>query len=486
MIAADTASQPRSHLLPFIVAATFFMEYLDTTIIATALPQMARSFDVGPNEVSLGMTAYMLTLAVFIPVSGWIADRFGSRTVFALAVVIFTCASVLCGMSNGISWFTAARVLQGMGGALMVPVGRMIVVRNTDKSRLMQALSTITWPGIVAPVIGPTAGGFITTYASWRWSFFLNVPFGILALAAILWVVPNQRSNEKRPLDAVGFVLSGLALTSIMYGTELASHQDASVALAFELIVSGVLLGALALYHMARLPHPLLHTSPLGRQTFSAAVLWGSATRIGTESVPYLAPLLFQIGFGLSAFHSGLLLISSAVGNLGMKMFTTPILRRFGFRPVAMFNGLAIVAFVALCSWLGPLTPIPIILLVLFCYGLARSLQFTTLATLAYADVAESEKGSASVLYSVAQQMTIGMGIAFGAVCLRVAASIHQPHDGLPANPSRAFLVADFHWAFLLAAALVLLSLIGYVRLPLTAGDSLGGGANRKSKAAST
>jgi EmrB/QacA subfamily drug resistance transporter len=464
------------------VAATFFMEYLDTTIIATALPQMARSFAVGPNEVSLGMTAYMLTLAVFIPVSGWIADRFGSRTVFALALVIFTCASVLCGLSNGIGWFTAARVLQGMGGALMVPVGRMIVVRNTDKSRLMQALSTITWPGIVAPVIGPTAGGFITTYASWRWSFFLNVPFGILAFAAILWVVPNQRSQDKRPLDVPGFVLSGLALTSIMYGTELASHQDASVLLAFGCIVSGVLLGTAALYHMARVPHPLLHTSSLKRQTFSAAVLWGSATRIGTESVPYLAPLLFQIGFGLSAFHSGLLLISSAVGNLGMKMFTTPLLRRFGFRPIAVFNGLAIVVFVALCSCLGRFTPIPVILVVLFCYGLARSLQFTTLATLAYADVAESEKGPASVLYSVAQQMTIGMGIAFGAVCLRLAASLRSSPERLAADALRPFAVADFHWALLLAAGLVLLSLIGYVRLPVTAGDSLGGGSARRRK----
>jgi EmrB/QacA subfamily drug resistance transporter len=481
MIASKQPSyQSRSDLLAYIVAATFFMEYLDTTIIATALPQMARSFKVGPNEVSLGMTAYMLTLAVFIPISGWIADRFGSRTVFALALVIFTSASVLCGMSNGIAWFTAARILQGMGGALMVPVGRMIVVRNTDKSRLMQALSTITWPGIIAPVIGPTAGGFITTYASWRWSFFLNVPFGIAAFAAILWIVPNQRSEEKRPLDRLGFVLSGLALTSIMYGTELASHPDASVTLAFAVIMSGVVFGALALYHMARSPHPLLQTSSLSRQTFSAAVLWGSATRIGTESVPYLAPLLFQIGFGLSAFHSGLLLMASAIGNLGMKIFTTPILRRFGFRQVTVFNGLAVAIFITTCSLLGPVTPIPIILLVLFCYGLARSLQFTTLATLAYADVAESEKGPASVLYSMAQQMTIGMGIAFGAVCLRLAASVGHAHDGSQADAARPFSTPDFHWALLLAAALVLLSLIGYVRLPLNAGDSLGGRAMSK------
>src|ERR1700682_1796171 len=206
--------------LPFIVAATFFMEYLDTTIVATALPQMARSFAVGPNEVSLGMTAYMLTLAVFIPVSGWIADRFGSRSVFGGALVLFTVASVLCGLSTGIGFFTAARVLQGLGGAMMVPVGRMIVVRNTDKSRLMKAISTITWPAIVAPVVGPTLGRFITTYASWHWVFFLNVPFGIAALAAIAKYVPNQRSEARRSMDTGGFVLSGGALIALLYGTE--------------------------------------------------------------------------------------------------------------------------------------------------------------------------------------------------------------------------------------------------------------------------
>ena len=250
-------------VLPFIVAATFFMEYLDTTIIATALPQMSRSFGVGPNEVSLGMTAYMLTLAVFIPISGWVADRFGSRTVFGSALVVFTMASVLCGFSTGIASFTAARVLQGIGGAMMVPVGRMIVVRNTDKSRMMQAISTITWPAIVAPVIGPTLGGFITTYASWRWVFFLNIPFGVLALIAIAAWVPNQRDDRRRPLDAVGFVLSGAALISLLYGTELASHRDASIARAAGFMLAGLLIGAIAIRRFRTVRHPLLDLSSL-------------------------------------------------------------------------------------------------------------------------------------------------------------------------------------------------------------------------------
>src|ERR1700738_2749997 len=205
-------SARHSSAIPLLVAGAFFMENIDGTVIATALPQMARSFQVGPVSLNVGMTAYMLTLAVFIPVSGWIADRFGSRTVFGGALVLFTVASVLCGLSTGIGFFTAARVLQGLGGALMVPVGRMIVVRNTDKSRLMQAISTITWPAIVAPVVGPTLGGFITNYASWHWGVFLNVPFGIAALFAIARYVPNQRDAARRPLDLGGFLLSGASL----------------------------------------------------------------------------------------------------------------------------------------------------------------------------------------------------------------------------------------------------------------------------------
>jgi EmrB/QacA subfamily drug resistance transporter len=451
------------------VAATFFMEYLDTTIVATALPQMARSFAVGPNEVSLGMTAYMLTLAVFIPVSGWIADRFGSRTVFGGALVLFTVASVLCGLSTGLGFFTAARVLQGLGGAMMVPVGRMIVVRNTDKSRLMKAISTITWPAIVAPVVGPTVGGFITTYASWHWVFFLNVPFGLAALAAIAKYVPNQRNGSQRSMDIGGFVLSGAALISLLYGTELASRQDARIAYAVGFMLAGVILGSVAVRHFRRVRDPLLDLTTLGVPTYAVTVLWGSATRIGIEAVPYLAPLLFQIGFGLSAFQSGLLLLAAAVGNLSMKVFTTPILRRFGFRTVAMVASAVAAVFVAGYGWLFPSTPLAVMLVVLFVYGLARSLQFTALATLAYADVEDPQKGPASTLWSVAQQMAVGMGIAFGALCLRISTTLGAE----PRLKTQAFVFGDFRWAFVAAGVLIAVSIIGYARLPADAGNAI-------------
>jgi EmrB/QacA subfamily drug resistance transporter len=463
-----TAGSESDRFLPFLVAATFFMEYLDTTVLATALPQMARSFGVGPNELSLGMTAYMLALAVFIPISGWMADRVGSRTVFGAAIVVFTAASVLCGASQGLVEFTAARLLQGIGGAMMVPVGRLIVARSFDKRDLVGAIATITWPGTVAPVVGPPIGGFITTYASWRWIFLLNVPFGIAALIATMLMVRNTRSTERKPLDIAGFVLSGATLTCILYGTELASHPGANVARTAGYVVAGIVLGVIAFHHAIRRAHPLLDYATLRVPTFSVTVITGSITRIGIGAVPYLMPLLFQIGFGLSAFRSGLLLLFSALGNLGMKALTTQILRRFGYRATAIVDvAIAGVSIVA-CGWLSPQMPVAAVLLVIFVYGAARSMQYSTLATLAYADIPPAQMSSANTLWNVAAQMTIGLGIAFGALSLRLASSLHGAAD-----PMAHFTLDDFRWAFACAGVITLSSLVGYYRLLPHAGRNL-------------
>jgi EmrB/QacA subfamily drug resistance transporter len=475
----------RTHWLPYLVAATFFMEYLDTTVIATALPQMARSFNVGPNEISLGMTAYMLALAVFIPVSGWIADRFGSRTVFGGAIVVFTIASVLCGLSNGVLEFTMARVLQGIGGAMMVPVGRLIVVRNIEKSKLMQAIATITWPAIAAPVIGPPIGGFITTYATWRWIFLLNVPFGIAALIAVYILVRNERGAERKPLDVGGFFLSGAALTSILYGTELASQTDSNVPIALAFLLAGCVFGFFTWRHAARREHPLIDFSTLKVPTFSVTVITGSFTRIGIGAVPYLMPLLFQIGFGMSAFTSGLLLLASAMGNLTMKAFVMPVLKRFGFRNVSItavsVGGLMSMA----CGFLTPSTPLIVILVVIFAYGLGRSMQFSTLAILAYADIPPALMNPASTLWSASSQMMIGMGIAFGAVSLRLANYLHGGGiSGASASggaPAEAFTLGDFRLAFILAGVVTLLSLLGYFGLARDAGAGIGGANKARS-----
>ncbi|MBC8747078.1 EmrB/QacA subfamily drug resistance transporter [Paraburkholderia sp. WC7.3g] len=469
----NSAGTRNAHVgwLPYIVAATFFMEYLDTTVIATALPQMARSFGVGPNSLSLGMTAYMLALAIFIPASGWVADRCGARTVFVSAIGVFTVASILCGLSQNVPEFTAARLLQGIGGAMMVPVGRLIVVRSTDKARMMQAISTITWPAIAAPVVGPPIGGFITTYASWRWIFLLNVPFGLAAIAVALAIVPNLRSTERKPLDVAGLLLSGVALTAILYGAELASQPAANPWLAIAVVAGGLLVGAIAFQHARRHPYPLVDVSTLKVPTFSVTVITGSFTRIGIGAVPYLMPLLFQVGFGLSAFRSGLLLLASALGNLGMKALTTRILQRYGFRMVSIVDVAVAGIFIIACGLLTPNVPLVFVLIVVFVYGVARSMQFSTLATLAYADIPQPQMSAASTLWSAAAQMTIGLGIAFGAVSLRVAALFNGETTG------HVFTLDDFRLAFLFAGVLTLLSVSGYLGLARNAGQSIGGGS---------
>ena len=453
--------------LPYVVAATFFMEYLDTTIIATALPQMAHAFAISPNALSLGMSAYMIALAIFIPASGWVADRFGSRSVFFSAIVTFTIASVLCGLSQNVVEFTAARVLQGMGGALMVPVGRLIVVRSTEKSRLMQAISTITWPGIVAPVIGPPLGGFITTYASWRWIFLLNVPVCLAVLCAVFAWVPNLRGEQRKPLDLAGLALSGLTLTAILYGADLASQPGTNPLVGLSLVLLGVAVGALAFRHARKHRHPLIDISTLKIPTFSVTVVTGTITRIGIGAVPYLMPLLFQIGFGLSAFQSGLLLLASAIGNLGMKALTTSILQRFGFKRVAIIDCTICGAVTIACGLLTPAVPLAWTLFVVLVYGITRSMQFSTMATLAYADVPSPQMSAANTLWNAGAQMATGLGIAFGALALRAAAALNGE------AASHAFTLGDFRLAFLSAGLLTLVSIGGYVGLASDAGDKL-------------
>ncbi len=456
--------------LPFLVAATFFMEYLDTTVLATALPQMAHSFNVVPSALSIGMSAYMLALAVFIPVSGWMADRFGAKTIFSLAIVIFTLSSILCGLSVGLLSFTSARILQGIGGAMMVPVGRLIVVRAVDKADLMRAIATITWPAIAAPVIGPPIGGVITTYASWRWIFLLNVPFGIAALIAAGIMIRNTRGTTRRPLDIVGFLYCALALTGIMYGTELASQQDANLWMAAGCFFGGILMGTIAVRHLRGHANPLMDLSAMRVPTFSVTVLSGTMTRIGINAIPFLLPLLFQVGFGMSAFHSGILLFVSALGNFGMKAVTTKVLMRFGFRGTSLVDvtiaGIVMIA----CGFLTPDTPMAVTLIVIFIYGCTRSMQFSLLATLAYADIPKDQVNSANTLWNAALQMAIGLGIAFGALGLRIAASLRAGDD---AHATHHLVLSDFRLAFVATGVVTFLSLYGYWRLAPQAGRHL-------------
>lgn len=456
----------RATEIALLVASAFFMEMLDGTVIVTALPEMAKSFGVNPVDLTLGMTAYMLTLAVFIPLSGWFADRFGPRRIFVLALAIFTLASALCGLATGIWSFTLARVLQGFGGSMMVPVGRLAVLRTTPKQHLIRAIAVITWPGLIAPIIGPAVGGFLTTYVDWRWIFFLNVPLGLAAIAFAWRLIPEGEDSHDRPLDRAGFVLSAAACLAFTYGLNLFGNVEVPVALASLLVIAGLGLAAATYVHAQRHPSPLLDLSSLKIQTYAVSVVGGTLLRTVISTAPFLLPLMFQVGFGLDAFEAGLLVLAVFVGNLGIKPLTTPILRRLGFRRLLLGNGLLFAATLVGCAFLTPQTPRVLLLLLLVISGASRSTQFTAIATIAFADVPQERMSGANTFFSLMFQLSLGLSVAVGAVCLKLASL-------LLGHPAGSLTLADFRLAFLLTAGLVLIGLIDSFRLPANAGEAV-------------
>jgi EmrB/QacA subfamily drug resistance transporter len=458
----------KSTTISILVATAFFMENLDGTVIATALPQMGKSFHVNPVDLNIGMTAYLLMLAVFIPISGWVADRIGARSVFVSAIAIFTVSSILCGLSNGILEFTAARVVQGIGGAMMVPVGRLVVLRTTEKHNLIDAITFITWPGLIAPVVGPPLGGFITTYATWHWIFFLNVPLGVIGMALSYLLIPNLKEDAVKPFDWLGFVLSASACVSFVYGMELVGREGAQWGTTSVYLLSGLGLGVLAVLHFRRAPAPLLNLDLLKIKTFAITLQGGSLFRIAISVSPFLLPLMFQVGFGLNAFQSGLLMLGLFTGNLLMKSVSTPVLRRFGFRAVLTTNGVLTAVWMAGCALLFPQTPKSLIIFLLFLNGLSRSMQFTSLGTLAFADIVKPDLSSATSFFSMITQMSMGMGVAVGAIALRLAGFLDGNSRGVPTT-------REFHVAFLLVSVLTLLAAADCFTLEPDAGAAISG-----------
>jgi EmrB/QacA subfamily drug resistance transporter len=458
----------KSKAISILVATAFFMENLDGTVIATALPQMGVSFHANPVDLNIGMTAYLLMLAVFIPISGWVADRVGARTVFVSAIAVFTASSVLCGLSNGIWTFTGARVIQGIGGAMMMPVGRLVVLRTTEKHNLIDAITFITWPGLIAPVVGPPLGGFITTYASWHWIFFLNVPLGIIGMALSSRIIPNLKEDRVKPFDWIGFVLSASACVSFVYGMELVGRESAHWKPTVAYLIAGCILGLFSVLHLLRAPAPLLNLDLLKIKTFAISLQGGSLFRLAISVSPFLLPLMFQVGFGLNAFQSGLLMLGLFTGNLVMKSVVTPILRRFGFRTVLTTNGILNAILTAGIALLFPQTAKTLVLLVLFVNGLSRSMQFTAVGTLAFADIAKPDMSTATSFFSMITQMSMGMGVAVGAIALRVAGFLDGNSGGAPTTK-------EFHIAFLLVAVLSVLATLDCFILAPDAGATVSG-----------
>ncbi len=463
---APTVTHVQTRLIALVVAVTFFMENLDATVIATALPTMAAAFGVTPVDMNIGITAYILAVAIFIPASSWIADRFGARRVFAGAIIVFTLASLLCGLSQSLEMFVVARVLQGIGGALMVPVGRLAVLRNTDKKDLVNMIAVITWPGLVAPILGPLVGGLIVTHASWPWIFYVNLPLGALALVAALWLVPKGREASVRKFDGKGFVLLASACVALLGGLEWLGNQTSETLIpGFALAAAGTALAVWAVRHCRRHSEPLLPLHTLSIATFRVSIFGGSLFRLAISALPFLLPLLFQVGFGLSPVDAGLLVLAVFAGNLAMKPFTTAIMQRFGFRQVLLVNGVIGVSLVAACALFTAQTPLALVAAVLFVGGLSRSMQFTCYNSIGFADVPKARMSEASALFSMAFQLAMGLGVSIAALLLRasMAAQGHEAHAS----------AGDFRVAFVGVALLGVLGLIDVYRLPAGAGESV-------------
>ena len=449
-----------------IVGALFFMEQLDTTILATALPAMAADLGTEPLRMNLALTAYLLTLTGFIPLSGALADRFGMRQVMAGAVLLFSLSSLLCAWAPNLAVLVVARALQGVGGAMMVPVGRLALLRTAPPSEFVRAMSYVLIPGMVGPMLGPPLGGLIVTWLSWHWIFYVNVPIGLAGAWFILRHVPRHRAEAPRPLDLSGAAICGLALASFVLGLEqLATGHG----LGWLLLGAAVLAGAVYAWHARRHPSPVLDFRLMRIPTFGIAVVGGTLFRTGFGALPFLLPMLLQLGFGYSPAESGALTFIAAIGGVAMKAVSTPILRRHGFRDTLIWNGALCGLFLLACAGLRPGWPVPLMGALLLAGGLARSLQFNAYGTMCYVDVPTARMSAATSFHDTFQQLSLTLGISLGA--LAISGSMALRGHAAPA-------LSDFSLAFLLVGAIALAAVPVCQRLVRGAGTRFSGAAH--------
>ncbi|HVC63313.1 MAG TPA: DHA2 family efflux MFS transporter permease subunit [Acetobacteraceae bacterium] len=456
-----------------IVASAMFMEQLDGTVLATALPTMARSFHADPLHMNVALTSYLLTLAMFIPASGRLADRFGSRTVFRAAIALFTLGSVACAQAPTLGFLVAARMLQGAGGAMMSPVGRLVLLRAVSKSELVKAMAWLMIPATIGPIVGPPIGGFIVTYLSWHWIFYVNVPIGCAGIMLVTRYIEEMREPTRTPFDLVGLILAGTALASLMFGLEMASRGVGSGVVTLGLAGTGIVSAGLYVLHARRHPRPMLDFRMMRIQTFRLSVICGSMSRIGVGAMPFLLPMMLQLGFGLSALHSGLITFVSSVGSLAMRLAAPIFLRRLGFRNVLVWVGLLATFLLAATAGFRPSWPVVAIYVVLLLNGFFQSLQFMAYNTIAYADVPRALMSTATSFYTTFQQMSLTLGIAISAAVL--AASVR-----LLGHPGP--LLPDFSVAFLVVASVALVAPVVSLRLDKAAGAELSGHRDRTAR----
>jgi EmrB/QacA subfamily drug resistance transporter len=457
----------RQSLICMIVACAMFMQNLDSTVIATALPVIARSLGESPLRLNVAITCYLLSLAVFIPISGWTADRFGARQVFSAAIVVFTLGSIGCGLAGSLPMLVAARIVQGIGGAMMVPVGRLVLLRTVPKSELVRAMSFVSVPALIGPILGPPLGGLIVTYASWRWIFFINIPIGVVGVALVNLVVANLGEHAARPFDWRGFALTGVGLASLAFGLETIGRSNLPFAAILALVALGVLCLAVYVRHARRVQHPIIDLALLRIPTYAMTTLGAFVFRMGMGALPFLMPLMLQVGFGLDPLSSGMLTFASALGAMTMKVTVRPIIRAFGFRAVLVGNAAVSAAFLIGYSLFRPTTPHAVIFLALLAGGFFRSLQMTSINSLSYADVPPALLSRATSLTSMCQQLSQSFGVGTGALVLYLLLAAHGGKAGL--GP------ADFSLALLAVGAIALLSVPFFLRMAADAGAEVSG-----------
>lgn len=453
-------------LIPLIVACALFMENLDSSVVSTSLPQIARDLAVDPISLKLAFTSYLISVAVFLPISGWMADRFGARTVFRLAILVFVAGSVFCGLSSTLEGFVAARIVQGAGGAMMVPVGRLVMLRSVAKSDYLRAMSWLTVPAMIGPVLGPPLGGFITTYFEWRWIFWINIPISVVGLVLVSIFIKNYKEENLPPLDTKGFLLSGIGLAGFVFGIAASGIGVLPAWIDVVLIVVGAV--ALLAYgrHAMVTAEPLMDLNLFRLPTFRVSVLGGLLFRIGVGAIPFLLPLLLQLGFGMTPFESGMLTFATAAGAVLMKFTAPRIVRAYGFRMVLTINTLFTTAFLVAILAFSQTTPHVVIFAVLLVGGFFRSLQFTALNGLAFAEIDNHRMSHATSISSVGQQISAALGVAVGAAALEFTRS---------ARGDMAVLPSDFVPAFLALAVIGLLAIPVFARMAPNAGSEVSG-----------
>jgi EmrB/QacA subfamily drug resistance transporter len=463
----------RERLIPLIVAVALFMENMDSTVIATSLTAIAADIGTRPLALKLAITSYLLALAIFIPASGWVADRFGARNVFRAAIGVFMVGSIGCALSQSLGHFVVARFIQGMGGAMMSPVGRLVLMRTIEKRKLIDAMALVTMPALIGPVVGPALGGFITTYATWHWIFLINIPIGLIGILLVTVFFDRLRFPPLERFDFTGLMLVGLGVGGLSFGMTIAGMGLVPAAVTALLLGAGLLAVLLYVVRARRIAAPVVDLSLFRLPTFRAGVTGGFLFRVGVGALPFLLPLLMQLGFHMTPFESGLVTLSSSVGALIMKSAAARIVKWLGFRTVLIWNGLLAAMMIAACATFSPAMPVAVMIAILLVGGFFRSLEFTGLNVIAFAEVDSARLSRATSLTAMGQQLSQTAGVAIGALALETI---------LGARSETHLTAADFPLAFLVVAAISATSLVLFARMPADAGAEM---ANRKPATAS-